>query len=638
MKSLFVVLLFICLTPNFSHAQRIGKFDTTLAFGGTNRAISYYVPTSYTPSNKYRLMICLHGLGDTCSNYRDALISGLGWATNIPNTIFVAPEAVNKSADFFDGLGGEQIIQKSIEMASALYHIDTANIILQGFSLGGRAALRYGLDHYTVFKGLLLNTPAIQGVKEALNGHAAIYSFDYSKGNNIPIYVTHGANDIAYGSSIDSTLEQLIIQDSKIYLRRITGLGHSIPPYPAMANFLQFFEQPAHSGLDLEVSRIHPLNTTNCTLPAPSKILIRNNGQTTITAASLSISNGSASQKVSWSGSLAPFQHAWLYPGINTLADGTQTLTVSVDSLNNQIADSISLNNTAANTFYYNSHAQNGLDEGFEGTTFPPANWTLQKGGDFYSAWDMDDIVFKSGVQSAATFNTILIFDNLGREEGLITPLVALPSNQPRLSFDIAYNYHEYTPPYISPTMDFADTLEILVSTDCGTHYTTIFKKGGKDLATFSTPILNPLSIEDCFTNPTASDWRTEKIDLSNFVSGGPVNALVKFNYISALGGSINIDNVKIASATQVPSNNANSIKVYPNPGSDVIKIDLPFESGGVQFQLFDPQGKLILANALETTPGKNIINTQTVAEGVYYYKIRNSAGIIQQGKWVKVR
>jgi len=172
MRLRYTLLLSCFLVCNLlpSHAQaKTGSFDTTISFLGSTRKLSCFVPTNYTAANKYRLLVCLHGLGDNSANYRNSLISGLGWSTSFPNTIFICPEAATTTSDFYSPAGGEAIVQKCIDLGMANYHIDSSDVILQGFSLGGRAALRYGLDNYKKFKGLLLNTPAIQGVKNALN-------------------------------------------------------------------------------------------------------------------------------------------------------------------------------------------------------------------------------------------------------------------------------------------------------------------------------------------------------------------------------------------------------------------------------------------------------------------------------------
>jgi len=216
---LTTVLLLLWLSLNKkTSAQTTGSYDTTIAFMSGTRAMSVYVPTTYTAGTPHKLMVCLHGLGDTCTNYRNALIGTLAWNTNMPNTIYVCPEASSRNADYYFPTGAEAIVQASIDYARSLYNIDTNEIILQGFSLGGRAALRYGLDNYSKFKALLLNTPAIQGVKQALNGTP--YPFNYANARNIPVYITHGGTDQLYTGPIDTACMNLILNDCPAILHR----------------------------------------------------------------------------------------------------------------------------------------------------------------------------------------------------------------------------------------------------------------------------------------------------------------------------------------------------------------------------------------------------------------------------------
>lgn len=573
--TLFLACLFSLIAPFKGSAQTTGSFDTAISFMGVTRPLSLYVPTTYDAHKKYGLMICLHGLGDTCNNYRNALINGLGWGTSMPNTIFVCPEAVTASSDYYTPTGGEGIIQQSIAFAMSRYNIDATNVVLQGFSLGGRAALRYGLDNYKDFKGLLLNTPAVQGVKEALNEHAAAYSFTYANGAKIPIYITHGATDITYEASIDSSYEQLVLNDAMVRHIDVPGLGHSIPSTTQMGDFYAFFNTPAHAGIDIEAVRLYPTPLLNCTAPVSAGLLFRNNSQDTVRMVKFKFTLGSTVQTAAWSGALMPFQHAFIPVSFSAPVSGDNVLTVQVDTLNGQIQDSVAANNQAGTTLHYNASALPVLNESFEGATFPPAGWVMQESGDFYAGWGADNTIARTGSQSVSAFNTIWIFDNAGKSDGLITPLVTVGSTKPSLSFDVAYNYHRYTPPFTTSSIDFADTLEVLMSTDCGTHYTSLYKKGGADLATFSSPILNPLSIQADFINPADSNWRNERIDLSRFTAGGNVvDAVFKFNYISALGGSINIDNVFVGSVTGIAPSAKMACRIYPNPAQDHITIE----------------------------------------------------------------
>jgi pimeloyl-ACP methyl ester carboxylesterase len=619
-----LLLLLSILIPGLAGAQRTGSYDTSISFMSGTRALAIHVPAAYTPSNKYQLMVCLHGLGDTASDYRDALVNLLGWGAAMPNTIFVCPEAVTRSSDFFSPTGGEAIIQQSMDYAMQVYHIDTADVVLQGFSLGGRAALRYGLDNPATFRGLLLNTPAVQGVKEAVNGQP-LYPFTYSNGSRIPIYITHGATDITYGSVLDSVYEQLVLHDAIVQFTRYPGLGHTLPPLAQMP-FQQFFAAPSHSGADIDAVKIYsPL--LNCAAQTTPSLLFRNTGMDTIRSARFTYMISGSPQTASWTGTLLPYQHGTVPLSVAGLTPGASiTISAQADTVNGN-ADTVTANNQQSGTVKRAGAALTALNEGFEGS-FPPSGWTLEEAGDFYTAWVDDNTVARTGSQSVNAFNTIFFFDNSGRSEGLITPAISLPAVKPMLSFDVAYNYHRYTPPYLTATVDFADTLEVLISNDCGASYTRLYKKGGADLATFSNPILNPLAINDLFAAPADSNWRTERIDLSGYPSGGN-DVFVKFNYISALGGSINIDNVQIGSATSVAGAASRpGFRVYPNPASGEVRVASSGEAIR-KLEVVDMAGRKVLSATAEDQHATLMtLDTRNLPAGIYMLQIHAADGM----------
>ncbi len=95
------------------------------------------------PAIPAALIIGLHGLGDNSVSYRNAWTGSFAFATHMPNTILICPDGgSDQNKDFYMPAGDEAIIQECISYAQAHYNINPSEIILQGFSLGGRSALR----------------------------------------------------------------------------------------------------------------------------------------------------------------------------------------------------------------------------------------------------------------------------------------------------------------------------------------------------------------------------------------------------------------------------------------------------------------------------------------------------------------
>ncbi len=619
----FLTLL-ISLTLTTAFATKKGSFDATITFNGASRGLAVYVPNNYDSTLKYRLMICLHGLGDNIDNYRNSLIS-LGWPTNIPNTIFVCPEAYNTSQDFYTPAGDDSVIQASINYAVSNYNIDQTDIILQGFSIGGRAALRYGLDHYAQFKGLFLNTPAVQGVKEALNGHPLSFSFNYANASKIPIYITHGETDIAYEGPVDTAFRQLVLNNGKAWYFEFPGLGHDIPPINKIINFIPFFNNPTTQGHNLDIQGII-VTPRSCNASVPAQVLVRSTGQETINSVTLQYSVNNTPQTYTWTGTLTPFQHALIsLPTLNA-SSGNQNLNVSIKNLNGTIADSDSVfssNRKSASFQYVNKGTMLPLLQTFNGPTVPPANWLEVPQGEYWTPWFIDSTVHEVGGYAAmGAFNSIFIFDNTQRREGIMTPVMDLTStSNPGLKFDVSYNYIHYTAAVLGIDSTFADTLEVLISSDCGDTWHSLYKKGGSQLATFHDPILNPTTIATCIIVPKDTNWRIEEINLAPYA--GATEAVIKFNYISDLGGSIYIDNLALSTYLGIKETASQpAFQIYPNPASDKVNI-MTGDETIARINVMDASGKTVLNLPEEMGAGGTIsVNTSALPKGLYFFQV----------------
>jgi photosystem II stability/assembly factor-like uncharacterized protein len=74
-------------------------------------------------------------------------------------------------------------------------------------------------------------------------------------------------------------------------------------------------------------------------------------------------------------------------------------------------------------------------------------------------------------------------------------------------------------------------------------------------------------------------------------------------------------------------------IRIYPNPASDIISLDIPSGSGENSVQILDGQGSVILERKIE--PNGNRINICLLKPGLYFLKIINDRGQ-SCGKFVK--
>ena len=181
------------------------------------------------------------------------------------------------------------------------------------------------------------------------------------------------------------------------------------------------------------------------------------------------------------------------------------------------------------------------------------------------------------------------------------------------------------TPRLILQRMLFCRYLEIAVSFDCGDTYEMLFRKGGADLATTPNPIMNPLSIMECFFIPNDNEWKTEVIDLTSYAN--QEQAIFKFSYISGMGGCINIDNIDFAADANINDVvSEDKVILYPNPAHNQINIknNTPMDCGGLR-----PRREKILTVSIQSEQG--ILDISALQKGVYFLQIQTKQGIIHK-------
>ncbi len=146
-------------------------------------------------------------------------------------------------------------------------------------------------------------------------------------------------------------------------------------------------------------------------------------------------------------------------------------------------------------------------------------------------------------------------------------------------------------------------------------------------MTTVDKPILNPLSVSQCFFVPADSnDWRREHLDLSAYKTS--TEAIVKFNYLSALGGSINIDNIEIADAWATSVREAPTVidlNLYPNPAVNSVQFDYPARSGD-RVEVYHVSGALVHRQSMNLS-GKQEIDVSPFESGYYLVKVFTSEG-----------
>ena len=182
------------------------------------------------------------------------------------------------------------------------------------------------------------------------------------------------------------------------------------------------------------------------------------------------------------------------------------------------------------------------LSQSFQGSTFPPAGWTMNFPSPVDSAWQL---CTNNGKNSTHCMyfpaNCGYTNSTAGQRQQIYTPNYSfVGTSNPKLWFDVAYE------PY---NRVYSDTLAIYYSLDCANTWNLIYLKGGMTLC--STGGTDSAGVDTsggrgCFIPPNSAAWRTDTISLSSLV--GDADVMFSFESRSGWGNILYIDNINVAS------------------------------------------------------------------------------------------
>jgi hypothetical protein len=259
---------------------------------------------------------------------------------------------------------------------------------------------------------------------------------------------------------------------------------------------------------------------------------------------------------VNWTGNIITggVANVQLKP-VNLATPGIYNMTAYTKFPNNT-ADQVTSNDTTTLSFRFVATVPAPLFEGFESFAFPPANWGIVN-QDGAGTWFRTTVASKSGIASAVIDN--YSYDANGTNDDLEGPVVTYNGiDSAFLSFSVAHATYLYPG---STTMRM-DTLQVLITKDCGKTFTPVYSKWGADLQTVHDP---DFPYTDQFIPRTANDWRTETIDLTR-VLGSTGSAQVVIRNKGNYGNTLFIDDVNLTTKTLPLKLKMNGYLVSPNP------------------------------------------------------------------------
>ncbi len=644
LNSLFRTSLLTCigiLLIQSSFAQQTGSFNRTINFNGNpGWVLSYYVPTNYNPANKYKLIIDLHGYGDTPQNERDVMVSVAVYSgTNMYNAVIVCPYGGgyidgDTTADWSDfwTTCDTSIITSCMTDAMSAYNIDADDMYLNGFSIGGRAALRYGLLNYTRFRGLDLRTPAIQSMDEANN--LTSFTYIWQNGQYIPITISVGGADNTYSSILTVAYQHLSDAGALVNFQIYYGMGHSSPhfigDYISEWNYLDS-NATSYAMNDAGIVNIASPFQEVCGASFIPIATIQNKGVNNLTSATINyqIDNGTINT-YSWSGNLMRLGREKITLSTQSVSAGAHTFR-AYTTMPNGVADTVPSNDSMTINFNSITHGITSITEGFEGAVFPPLGWRLA-GSDSAWGWkrtsyqnandqdpEFENLAIRpsgpTGDSAAGIFFDNEIPNNIGKSYSICTPQCDFTSaSSPILTYNYAYS------PYSASSG--TDTMAVYYSTDCGSTWNTLLKKGGLALSTTGGYTSAVQFI------PTSSQWKQETIDLNLSGITGQPEVMFSFENISDFGHMLYLDNINVNTVTGIvnETQESASLNIYPNPNNGLFTLSInATANANYTIAVRNLLGQMIYSEKLNEFSGNytKLLDMKGYGNGVYFVGLK---------------
>ncbi|NLL27345.1 MAG: T9SS type A sorting domain-containing protein [Bacteroidales bacterium] len=207
--------------------------------------------------------------------------------------------------------------------------------------------------------------------------------------------------------------------------------------------------------------------------------------------------------------------------------------------------------------------------------------------------WTSGELLTLEGGGNSAVYCTWNTGGATSNDQWLISPQIAVQENQ-----ELSY--------YIYSGADFKDNLDVKISTT------------NRDLASFTTTLLSSTQADF-----TLGEWKKFTISLTAYAGQ---NIYIAFQEHVANnsndGGFIALDLVKVDAKASIAENETETIKIYPNPANDYVKV---YTSELSNITITDLRGSVVYAGQVNNN---DIISTTNFESGLYIVTIETKDNI----------
>jgi hypothetical protein len=274
--------------------------------------------------------------------------------------------------------------------------------------------------------------------------------------------------------------------------------------------------------------------------------------------------------------------------------------------------DQFTYNDTLTKTFSLAGTINAPMAETFNDISFAPANWSVVN-PDAGITWNQFST--GNGNVGSAYINTFN-YPVMGQKDDLASPNINFSGvDSVTLSFDLAAANYSNS----GSGGSALDTLEVLVSKDCGNSFTSVYKKWGANLQTITDPNYNPTNE---FFPAGLQSWRKETIDLTGFGGQGPL--MLFFRTTSNWENNLFIDNVNLSTRVLPDRIKRDGYLILPSPFRNsfgVWHVETPVSLKYIR--VYNAMGQLVLTKTYSGNALKmEMVDMNGKAAGVYVVQL----------------
>ncbi|MDP2387286.1 MAG: T9SS type A sorting domain-containing protein [Bacteroidota bacterium] len=371
------------------------------------------------------------------------------------------------------------------------------------------------------------------------------------------------------------------------------------------------YGNPQPLAIDATVTSLSGINASSCSPDFTPSLTIANAGVSTLTSCTINykIDNGTVMTQP-WTGSIATGQNEVVALPMQTATAGTHTFTAYTSNPNGASDNNIQNDDGAQTFIVFGPTSIAPISQAFA-TTGIPAGYSV---GNPDGGYTWARVTTMGGCLKYDAYNN----GNEGDLDYFYLPRLDFTGlSNMEIKFDVAHRPYDAT---------YLERLELLVSPDCGTTWTSLYDKSGATLGTGT-------ATTSAFTPTTAANWRTETVSLASYSNAADL--LFAFKLTNGYGNNVYLDNINVSTPVGVKEIvGVTNVSVFPNPANNSASLKINSEtSENVTVSMYNTIGQQVYTVSEKISTGINVIdlNTAELSNGIYNIIITNSTGKIVQ-------